>query len=45
MPRYGVMINAPTNPAVRTQREKLIDMTPPFILNCPDCFFFHNEVG
>jgi hypothetical protein len=35
------MINAPTNPAVRTQREKLIDMVPPYILDCPDNVFSH----
>jgi hypothetical protein len=40
MPRYGAATNAPINPAVRTQREKLIDIEPPVIFKYSDGFFY-----
>jgi len=41
MARQGAMTNALINPALRTLREKLIDMTPPLIFDCSDGFFYH----
>src|SRR6266850_1896119 len=41
MARQGAMTNALINPALRTLREKLIDMTPPLIFNYSDGFYYH----
>src|SRR6267143_2042016 len=40
MARHGAMTNALINPALRTLRDKLLDMAPPLIFDCSDGFFY-----